>query len=52
LVLPTVPAEMIRDERIVKLAIKNEMKREFGNFGIPRKLILMPETFSVEKRNF
>ena len=49
--LPTDPAEMIKDERIVKLfedAIKNELKGKFGNYEVPRKLILMSEAFSVE----
>ncbi|MEI6703511.1 MAG: hypothetical protein WCL71_08255, partial [Deltaproteobacteria bacterium] len=49
--LPTDHAEMIKDERVVKLfedAIKNEMKGKFGNYEIPRKLILMSEAFSVE----
>jgi len=49
--LPTDPAEMIKDERVVKLfedAIKNELKGKFGNYEVPRKLILMSEAFSVE----
>jgi long-chain acyl-CoA synthetase len=49
--LPTDPVEMIKDERVVKLfedAIKNELKGKFGNYEIPRKLILMSEAFSVE----
>jgi long-chain acyl-CoA synthetase len=49
--LPTDPAEMIKDERIVKLfedAIKNQLEGKFGNYEIPRKLFLMSDGFSVE----
>ena len=44
---------MISDERVMKLyedAIGKEMKGKFGNYEIPRKLILMSEAFSVEMR--
>jgi long-chain acyl-CoA synthetase len=49
--LPTDPAEMIKDERIVNLfkdAIKNQLEGKFGNYEVPRKLLLMSEGFSVE----
>ena len=49
--LPTDPTAMIKDERVVKLfedAIRNELKGKFGNYEVPRKLILMSEAFSVE----
>ena len=49
--LPTDPAEMIKDERILKLfedAIKNQLEGKFGNYEVPRKILLMSEGFSVE----
>lgn len=49
--LPTDPAQMVKDERVVRLLedeIRNELKGKFGNYEIPRKLILMSEAFSVE----
>ena len=49
--LPTDPAEMIKDERIVNLfkdAIKNQLEGKFGNYEVPRKLLLMSKGFSVE----
>ena len=48
---PTDPAEMIKDERILKLfedAIKNQLEGKFGNYEVPRKILLMSEGFSVE----
>ena len=49
--LPTVPAEMIKDERIVKLfedAIKKQLEGKFGSYEVPRKLLLMSVGFSVD----
>jgi len=49
--LPTDPVEMIKDERIVKLlenAIKNQLEGKFGNYEVPRKILLMSEGFSVD----
>jgi long-chain acyl-CoA synthetase len=49
--LPTDPVEMIKDERIVKLfenAIKNQLEGKFGNYEVPKKILLMSEGFSVD----
>jgi long-chain acyl-CoA synthetase len=49
--LPTDLAEMIKDERIVNLfedAIKKQLEGKFGNYEVPRKLLLMSDGFSVE----
>ncbi|TAL35500.1 MAG: long-chain fatty acid--CoA ligase [Spirochaetes bacterium] len=49
--LPEAPAELIKEEKVVKLfenTISGQLKGKFGSYEVPKKILLMAEGFSVE----
>jgi long-chain acyl-CoA synthetase len=49
--LPEAPAELIKEDKVIKLfesAINDQLKGKFGSYEVPKKILLMSEGFSVE----